>query len=161
MKTIFLIIFAILANSKISNAQILKDFSVEKHEKFIVKPKYLSEPDFTKSCGFYILDQKYMGNLVDSVKKAVIPDSTRFTPGSSQIMLCFNESGKIFYAYLFLNKNDVPGEKIPEKDLRKIIDGFMKIKIDMSKIDTNYETNNKKFEFGILTLPLRKKNTKK
>ena len=62
------------------------------------------------------------------------------------------------YGYFELDNEDIPEEKITLKDLRTILDHYMNLRIDMSKIETNFEPNTN-FYFGILAIPLKTKET--
>ena len=118
-------------------AQSKKDFTIEKRKYvYIVKPIYLTSPDFTRSSRYEIMDH------------------TKIVSHKSKIRLCFDKTGKILYGYFELDNEDIPEEKITLKDLRTILDSYMDLRIDMSKIETNFGPNTK-FNFGVLTIPLK------
>ena len=138
-------------------AQSKKDFTIEKRKFFyIVKPIYLTSPDFTRSSRYEIMDHNYMKLLIDSVKNGVSKEiiATKIVSHKSKIRLCFDKTGKILYGYFELDNEDIPEEKITLKDLRTILDSYMDLRIDMSKIETNFGPNTK-FNFGVLTIPLK------
>ncbi len=74
----------------------------------------------------------------------------------SKIRLCFDKTGKMLYGYFELDNEDIPEEKITLKDLRTILDSYMNLRIDMSKIEINFKINTN-FNFGILTIHLKMK----
>lgn len=138
-------------------AQSKKDFTIEKRKYFyIVTPTYLTSPDFTRSSRYEIMDQKYMKRLIDSVKNGVSKEiiATKIASHKSKIKLCFDKTGKILYGYFELDNEDIPEGKITLKDLRTILDSYMNLRIDMSRIETNFGSNTK-FNFGILSIPLK------
>lgn len=156
---IFIIASLFFLDIALLNAQEMEDFTIKKRtNKYIVEPNYMTAPDFTKSSRVEIKDQKYFSSLVDSIRSNKLKNiiDNKITSSKSIINLCFDKEGKIIYGYLYLDQTDKPGEKLTEKDLRKIMDAFTSIKLDMSKFETNFEQD-KKFELGILFIKLKSK----
>lgn len=136
-----------------------KDFSIEKSTSiYFVRPNFLKAPDFTKSSRYEVMDQKYMASLIDSIKKDTLHEilDKKILSQKSKIIVCFDKTGKIVYGYFELNDSDKPGEKLTEEDLRKILDRFMNMKIDMSKIETKFDPD-KDFQLGVLFILLKEK----
>lgn len=160
MKSKIIILASLLfLGISILEAQEMKDFAIENLSSvYIVKPNFMTTPDFTKSSRVEIKDQKYFASLVDDIRLNKLKNiiDNKINSQRSRIKICLDKDGKIIYAYFELDKTDKPGEKLTEKDLRKIMDAFTCIKLDMSKFETNFEQN-KKFELGILFIKLKKK----
>ena len=78
--------------------------------------------------------------LIDSVKNGVSKEiiATKIVSHESKIRLCFDKTGKILYGYFELDNEDIPEGKITFKDLRTILDSYMNLRIDMSRIETNF-----------------------
>lgn len=153
----FIIISLLFLSISIVDAQKIKDFSIEENTSiYFVRPNFLKAPDFTKSTRYEVMDQKYMVSLIDSVKKGTLHEiiDKKIMSRKSKIIVCFDKIGKIIYGYFELNAIDKPGEKLTEEDLRKILEGFMNMKIDMSKIETKFEPD---FQLGVLFILLKEK----
>lgn len=160
MKTkISIVILLFVLGISMIHAQSKKDFTIEKRKYvYVVKPIYLTSPDFTRSSRYEIIDHKYMELLIDSVKNGVSKEiiATKIVSHKSKIRLCFDKTGKMLYGYFELDNEDIPEEKITLKDLRTILDSYMNLRIDMSKIEINFEPNTD-FNFGIIAIPLKTK----
>ncbi len=160
MKTkISIVILLFVLGISMVYAQSKKDFTIKKRKyAYVVKPIYLTSPDFTRSSRYEIMDHNYMKLLIDSVKNGVSKEiiATKIVSHKSKIRLCFDKTGKMLYGYFELDNEDIPEEKITLKDLRTILDSYMNLRIDMSKIEINFKINTN-FNFGILTIHLKMK----
>lgn len=160
-KISIVILLFVLGISMVVYAQSKKDFTIEKRKyAYIVKPIYLTSPDFTRSSRYEIMDHKYMQLSIDSVRNGMIKEiiATKIISHKSKIRLCFDKTGEMLYGYFELDNEDIPEEKITLKDLRTILDHYMNLRIDMSKIEINFGPNTN-FNFGILAIPLKTKET--
>lgn len=137
----------------------MKDFTIEKRTYiYVVTPNFLNAPDFQKNSRYEIIDQEYFTSLIDSIKTKILKEivDKKITSPKSRIKICFDKTGKIIYGFFELDCIDKPGEKLTEKHLREIMDAFTNLKIDMSKIETDFDPD-KKFQFGILSISLKTK----
>uniref|UniRef100_UPI003FEE8FE1 hypothetical protein n=1 Tax=Butyricimonas faecalis TaxID=2093856 RepID=UPI003FEE8FE1 len=124
-KISIVILLFVLGISMVVYAQSKKDFTIEKRKyAYIVKPIYLTSPDFTRSSRYEIMDHKYMQLSIDSVRNGMIKEiiATKIVSHKSKIRLCFDKTGKMLYGYFELDNEDIPEEKITLKDLRTILD---------------------------------------
>ncbi len=154
---IFIIVSLLFLCVSFLEAQEMEDFTIDDQSTiYFVKPKFMKAPDFTKSSQF-IIDPKYIaslaGRILSKFEKVI---DNEINSSNSMIRICFDKTGKIIYAYFILDPADKPGEKLSEKDLRKIMDAFTSVKLDMSKIETDFGQD-KEFQLGILFFKLKKK----
>ncbi len=154
---IFIIVSLLFLGVSFLEAQEMKDFTIDDRTTiYFVKPKFMKAPDFTKNSRIMI-DPEYLASLAGRIRsnfKKVIDNE--INSSNSMIRICFDKTGKIIYAYFQLDPADKPGEKLSEKDLRKIMDAFTSVKLDMSKIETDFGQD-KEFQLGILLIRLKRK----